>query len=142
MIRSLIHTGLLSFINLHYHSASLCPMQTAASNPWQTNCHLHSVLSSNRMLKKCTGINHCWIIDNSVAIVDFLDKVNGRSSGRNITTYDFTTLYTKLSHSDILESMNIVIDLAFNISLFQYMRSLVTGRITPGLTLLSLMPLH
>ena len=66
-----------------------------------------------RMLKQWTGIHHCWMIDNSTAIVNHLKNVNNRSAGRNITTHDFTTLYTMLPHNDILDSMNNVIDLAF-----------------------------
>lgn len=69
--------------------------------------------SFGRMLKKWTGIQHCWIIDNSHAIVDHLKNVNNRSAGRNIITHDFTTFYTMLPHKDILDSMNNVIDLAF-----------------------------
>ena len=72
------------------------------------------------MLQKVTGINHCWIINNSMAIVDHLKTINNRSSGRNITTFDFATLYTKLAHSDILELMGIVIDLAFKKSKFKF----------------------
>ena len=81
---------------------------------------LKQIESFGKMLKKCTGINHYWIIDNSIAIVDYLDKVNERASGRNITTHDFTTLYTKLSHADILESMNVIIDLAFKKSKYNF----------------------
>ena len=74
---------------------------------------MRQIESFGKMLYTCTGINHCWIINNSIPIVDYLKKVNMRGSARNITTYDFATLYTKLPHSDILESMNFVIDLAF-----------------------------
>ena len=72
------------------------------------------------MLHSVTGIKHCWIIDNSKAIVDYLDTLNERYSGRNITTYDFTTLYTKLAHDDILDSMNTIIDLAFKKSKYKF----------------------
>ena len=72
------------------------------------------------MLQKVTGINHCWIINNSMSIVNHLNTINNRGSGRNITTFDFATLYTKLAHVDIMESMNTVIDLAFKKSKFKF----------------------
>jgi hypothetical protein len=81
---------------------------------------LKQIESFGKMLHRVTGIKHCWIINNSLAIVQYLDTVNERCSGRNITTYDFATLYTKLAHEDILESMNIVIDLAFKKSKFKF----------------------
>jgi len=81
---------------------------------------LKQIESFGSMLKRNTGINHCWIINNSTAIVDHLLSINDRSSGRNITTYDFTTLYTMLSHADILESMTVIIDLAFKKSKYKY----------------------
>jgi hypothetical protein len=81
---------------------------------------LKQIESFGRMLKRNTGINHCWIINNSLAIVDHLSSINDRSSGRNITTYDFTTLYTMLPHADILESMSVIIDLAFKKSKYKY----------------------
>ena len=74
---------------------------------------LKQIESFGGMLHKVTGIRHCWIIKSSATIVEYLDKVNERQSGRNITTHDFATLYTKLSHDDILQSMSFVIDLAF-----------------------------
>ena len=76
-------------------------------------CVLKQIESFGKMLFSCTGVRHSWIINNSIPIVDYLKSINQRSSARNITTYDFSPLYTKLSHSDILECMNEVIDLAF-----------------------------
>ena len=65
------------------------------------------------MLYRKTGINHYWVIKNCQPIIDHIEKVNFSRSARNITTFDFTTLYTFLDHVDILTSMNEVIDLAF-----------------------------
>ena len=76
--------------------------------------------SFGKMLYKCTGVKHYWVINNSSEIVEYVNKINDRRSGRNITTFDFTTLYTKLSHSDILECLDEVIDLAFKKSKYKY----------------------
>ena len=81
---------------------------------------LKQIKSFGDMLFNCTGVKHYWIVDNSMPIVDFLKTVNQRNAGRNIETYDFTTLYTKLDHNEILESINYVIDLAFKKSKYKY----------------------
>ena len=49
-----------------------------------------------------------------------MKSLNDRNAGRNIVTYDFTTLYTKLEHCDILDCINFVIDLAFKKGKFKY----------------------
>ena len=67
----------------------------------------------SNMLTKCNGLNEYWVIKNSLSILERLRYLNNKRSGRNITTYDFTTLYTMLPHSEIVESMNSVIDLSF-----------------------------
>ena len=81
---------------------------------------MKQIESFGNMLFKCTGVRHYWIVNNSLPIVDYINSVNQRKAGRNIVTYDFTTLYTMLEHSDILDCMNFVIDLAFKKSKFDY----------------------
>ena len=80
---------------------------------------LNQVKSFGNMLYNCTGVKHYWIVDNSTPIVDYLKSVNQRKAGRNIETYDFTTLYTMLEHQDILDSIYFVIDLAFKKSKYK-----------------------
>ena len=74
---------------------------------------LKQMESFGNMLYKCTGIKHYWIVNNSLPIIDYIKGINQRNAGRNITTYDFTTLYTKLEHGHILDCMSYIIDLAF-----------------------------
>ena len=66
------------------------------------------------MLNTVTGINHNWIIQNNSKIVDCLEHINSNGLARNIQTYDFSTLYTKLDHVDIKKAMTFIINLAFN----------------------------
>ena len=101
-----------------YATCSIKPLANKLSLAFRVI--LRQIESFSRMLHSVTGIKHCWIIDNSKAIVDYLDTLNERYSGRNITTYDFTTLYTKLAHDDILDSMNTIIDLAFKKSKYKF----------------------
>ena len=101
-----------------YADCAIKPLAQKLSLAFRTI--LKQIESFGAMLHKVTGVKHCWIINNSLPIVDFLDKINERVAGRNITTYDFATLYTKLAHGDIVDSMDYVIDLAFKKSKHKY----------------------
>ena len=61
------------------------------------------------MLFTVTGINHNWMIQNNTKIVNCLERINTNSFARNISTYDFSTLYTKLDHSDIKTAMTLLL---------------------------------
>ena len=54
------------------------------------------------------------MIQNNSQILDCLEYLNNNSVARNIQTYDFSTLYTKLDHGDIKTALTFVINLAFN----------------------------
>ena len=58
--------------------------------------------------------NRFWIIENSSPIIEKLSKINDRKTARDISTYDFSTLYTKLPHDDLIENLNYIVDFAFN----------------------------
>ena len=83
-------------------------------------CVNSQIESFCKMLYRCTGVRHYWVIKSSMEILEYVNVINNRKSGRNITTYDFTTLYTKLEHTQILEAMFYVIDLAFKKSKQKY----------------------
>ena len=75
------------------------------------------ICSYSNMLLKVTGINRNWVIDNNALL---LDCFNSTSKGRNIETYDFTTLYTNLRHEEIKTALQSVIKLAFRHKKFNY----------------------
>lgn len=49
-----------------------------------------------------------WIIQNSIELQDTLLK-----TGRNLATYDFSTLYTSIPHDKLKEKLNELIIRAF-----------------------------
>ena len=59
-------------------------------------------------IKSYTGFNFMWIIQNSMELQDTLQK-----NGRNLTTYDFSTLYTSIPHDKLKEKLNELITRAF-----------------------------
>ena len=66
---------------------------------------------------KCTfykNYNKFWVIQNSFPILERLDEINLKKKAREISTFDFSTLYTKLPHDDLILVLHEMIDFAFN----------------------------
>ena len=48
-----------------------------------------------------SGIKHFWVVDNNWEVVAALDKISGKGKARSISTFDFSTLYTKIPHEEL-----------------------------------------
>ena len=57
--------------------------------------------------------NRFWVIENSAPVIDKLSKINERKQAKSISTYDFSTLYTKLPHDDLVRNLNRMVDFVF-----------------------------
>ena len=55
-----------------------------------------------------------WVIQNNQPVLEDLKRLNIRSKARNISTFDFSTLYTKIPHKKLLEVLNEITDFCFN----------------------------
>ena len=55
-----------------------------------------------------------WVIRNAMPIIDKLNSINKRKAGKCISTFDFSTLYTKIPHDKLLETLFKLIDFVFN----------------------------
>ena len=75
------------------------------------NFHLKSLFYKNYHL--------FWVIENSFPIIEKLDSINKTRSAKNISTYDFSTLYTKLTHTDLIRVLHELIDFVFDASKFR-----------------------
>ena len=60
------------------------------------------------------NINRFWVINNSRPLIEKLEVINTRKKAKEISTFDFSTLYTKLPHNDLLRVLNEHIDFAFD----------------------------
>ena len=49
----------------------------------------------------------------SFPVIEKIDKINKRKGAKCISTYDSSTLYTKIEHSSLIEVLNNLVDLAF-----------------------------
>ena len=70
------------------------------------NFHLKSYFYKN--------YNRFWVIENSFPVIEKLTRINEKKNAKDISTYDFSTLYTKLKHDDLINNLNEIVDFAFN----------------------------
>ena len=59
------------------------------------------------------GINPYWILKNSTEVFECVAQFNIKSDCKNIRTYDFATLYTKIPHKLLKKTFTWIINLAF-----------------------------
>ena len=65
--------------------------------------------------KACTfsGINTFWVIQNSQPVLSTLDKINSKNNAKTISSFDFSTLYTNIPHSKLLDELSSIINFIF-----------------------------
>ena len=61
-----------------------------------------------------------WVADNSNSLLNRIESINKRGTARNIATFDFSTLYTKLPLEDLIDKLKQVTDIAFKGGTNQY----------------------
>ena len=61
-----------------------------------------------------SGIKHFWVVDNNTDVVSTLDKISAKGKARSISTFDFSTLYTKIPHDKLIDVLNKLVDFTFN----------------------------
>ena len=64
-------------------------------------------------IRNFTGINRFFIINNFQKISSDIETLNSRPSEKQISTFDFTSLYTKLTHERLKNNMEWYVDTAF-----------------------------
>ena len=74
-----------------------------------------------------SGIKHFWVVDNNSDVVAALDKISAKGKARSISTFDFSTLYTKIPHDKLIDVLNQLVDFVFNSSDRVYLSVTDTG---------------
>lgn len=54
-----------------------------------------------------------WVIQSNEKVIDSIKRLNKRKSFKTMSTFDFSTLYTKIPHEKLLEVMNELVDFCF-----------------------------
>ena len=63
--------------------------------------------------KLWSGIKKCWIIQNSKPVIESICNLNKRNAARTLSTFDFSTLYTKIPHDKLKFVLSEIVDFAF-----------------------------
>ena len=58
-------------------------------------------------------IKSFWIIQNNEDVINCINKLNRTNSVKSMSTFDFSTLYTKIPHQKLIEVLNELIDFCF-----------------------------
>ena len=86
-------------------------VSTAVSNAFKL---IYSQVENfHKKAKFLSNYNKFWILQNSTPIIDTLNKINKKHNAKSISTFDFSTLYTKLPHEKLIKELSAVIDFAF-----------------------------
>ena len=67
--------------------------------------------------KKATffsGVNTFWCVQNNSPIRKSINKLNLLNKAKSISTFDFSTLYTKIPHNKLIYVLNSLVDFCFN----------------------------
>ena len=79
-------------------SCSTKPLSKAISNVFKLI--FNQVHKFNLKAKFYSKFNLFWVVQNSFPVKEKLDVINTRKRAKCISTYDFSTLYTKIQHKD------------------------------------------
>ena len=67
----------------------------------------------NRKAHYYSGIKLYWIISNRDPVLEAVRKSVCRKSAKSVSSFDFSTLYTKIPHDKLLDVLYKIIDFAF-----------------------------
>jgi hypothetical protein len=66
-----------------------------------------------RALRYTHKANFMWVVDNTKPVHGHIARLNMMNGGKDVGTYDFQTLYTKIPHADLKVKLGWVIEKAF-----------------------------
>ena len=61
-----------------------------------------------------SGVNTFWVIQNNKPVTKTIKKLNRRHKALSISTFDFSTLYTKIPHKKLVNVLHSLIDFCFD----------------------------
>jgi len=73
----------------------------------------HQIENFHTKAKFLKNYNKFWILQNTEPMLDIIRNINRRKGAKSISTYDFSTLYTKLPHNKLISELNKLIDFVF-----------------------------
>ena len=70
--------------------------------------------SFHKKAKFLSNYKKFWVLQNSDSTIDSLNETNKKMTAKSIATFDFSTLYTKLSNDKLVDELSSVIGFAFD----------------------------
>ena len=70
--------------------------------------------------KFLSNYNKFWVLQNCDPILESLNRINKKHNAKSISTFDFSTLYTKLPHDKLIKELCEVIDFVFDAGINQH----------------------
>ena len=69
-----------------------------------------------------TGVNRMWITESTQDILGDIEHLNSKNKATSVSTFDFSTLYTKIDLEDLKDKLRWVVDKAFKGGSNQWIR--------------------
>ena len=60
------------------------------------------------------GVKTFWVVQNNKPVIDAMNRLNKQRKATFFPTFDFSSLYTRLSHNKLLMVLNSLIDFCFD----------------------------
>ena len=73
----------------------------------------HQIENYNNKSYFYSHVKSFWVIQNNENVINSIKSLNKRHSIKTMSTFDFSTLYTKIPHSKLLEVLNSLVDFCF-----------------------------
>ena len=67
-----------------------------------------------------SGVKTFWVIQNNSLPLECINKINKRKNAQQISTFNLSTLYTKIIHNKLLDVLYKVVDFMFKGSTRDY----------------------
>ena len=68
----------------------------------------------HKKAKYISNYNTFWVLQNVDPVIHTMNAINKRKCAKSISTYDFSTLYTKLPHEKLISRLSQVVDFVFD----------------------------
>ena len=73
----------------------------------------HQIQNFHKKAKFLRNYNKFWVLQNIEPVLDIIKRINRKKSAKSITTYDFSTLYTKIPHTKLIKELHNLINFTF-----------------------------
>ena len=60
-----------------------------------------------------SGVKTFWVVQNNKPVINSINKLSSKKRGKSMSTFDFSTLYTKIPHEKLIAVLHELIDFCF-----------------------------